>query len=864
MVLGRSEHDKHAHRDETHLSAALQRERFETSRHGVQFGVPRQAFTRAAAQMHAMEDALRHGKPATSTSAFSGASIAAPSTVTGGNWNSIGPVPMSEKANYTGVTVGGNVSMTGRLTSVAADSRGLIVTGAASGGLWLSTDDGNSFASVFDNQPTEAIGAVALDTTTNPSTIYAATGEGNTSIDSLYGAGIFKSTDLGQDWTQLAPGTFDVSGRNGAPPSFTALAIDPSNTKRIFAGVTSGFSANRADAGVPESDSSLAGLWFSSDGGNTWNHYAESVFGNCDVFGGVTAPCPADDVVIDPLNPQNVYVAIDSATIYYSHNGGVTFTAATFPGIHLSEGRQSLATGPIVPPPIGPSNNPPGGVVYAMIGASDGAEYIDMFESFNAGATWDPGTVLAPTVPFYTANGTTIDGTSKNNFSQSFYDQSLLVNPNDPSTVYFGGVGLYLSASNYGHSWNFLAPNGGIHSDVHSLFWNPHDNTILAATDGGLYRWNPKQGGSPTFVSLNQQINAGQIQGIGPHPINSSLLIAGFQDNGTQLYSGSGFGWATPDSETGDGGFAWYDPMDPNYLYHDFSTDDVNNELISASSDGGVTWCSAQTDSGPCAVFGTQWTPNLQALVNSVEDPGPVFYPALAVDPTTAHRVLFGAHSIYVSTDAMAHWAQQTNQDLTSDGGIMGETCTKPNCALEDLEFGPVDGQSGHPAWALAMSNLDGTVAFAVSNTTQSNVQLDANHSDGASWIDVTSGLQSAMLQTSSLGILSTQATSIAPDPTNSRVAWLGLSGFTSDTMVGHIYKTVDFGADWSEADAGLPDIPVLKVLVDATDNSGSCNGNPCSNSVFAGTDIGVFHSSDGGASWQPFSTGLPGVPVYE
>ena len=105
-------------------------------------------------------------------------------------------------------------------------------------------------------------------------------------------------------------------------------------------------------------------------------------------------------------------------------------------------------------------------------------------------------------------------------------------------------------------------------------------------------------------------------------------------------------------------------------------------------------------------------------------------------------------------------------------------------------------------------------------------------------------------------------------------MAYVGLSGFTADTLVGHIYKTIDFGQTWTQADGnsgltfnpnGLPDIPVLKVLVDSTDNSGICGGRACSNSVFAGTDIGVFHSSDGGATWQPFNLGvIPAVPVYD
>ena len=113
-------------------------------------------------------------------------------------------------------------------------------------------------------------------------------------------------------------------------------------------------------------------------------------------------------------------------------------------------------------------------------------------------------------------------------------------------------------------------------------------------------------------------------------------------------------------------------------------------------------------------------------------------------------------------------------------------------------------------------------------------------------------------------------------------VAYLGLSGFTVDTQVGHVYKTVNFGATWSLADGnsivggnivakpnGLPDVPVLKVLVDATDNSGSCGGRPCSNSVLVGTDSGSSTAPTAASPGQPFNQGGPGggipaVPVYD
>ena len=798
-----------------------------------------------------------------------------------GTWTSIGPLPMSEKANYTGTAIGNNTTMTGRLTSVAADSRQLIVAGAASGGLWVSTNNGTSFVSVFDNEPTQSIGAIALDTTTNPSTIYVGTGEGNNSIDSLYGTGIFKSTNLGQTWTQIGSNTtFDHV-------AFTSLAIDPVTTPgnvRIFAGATNGFSASRGDAGIFETNEANTGLWFSPNGGTTWTQYPESTFGGCDLTGASgsgTAPCPADDVKIDPVNRQNIYVGIDGDNVFYSNNGGLSFNSAALPGGHISQLRQSIGIGPKVGSPQGP-NNPTGGAVYAMIGSSTGDDYAGLFVSFDAGHTWNPNTILMPAVPQFTSasDATTIDGISQANFSQSFYDQALLVNPNDGSSLYFGGVGLYVSPSTkFGHNWTFLSPNGGVHSDVHALFWNPFDNKILAATDGGLFRFDPSQGTSPTFISLNQNINSGQVQGIGPHPTNSNKLIAGFQDNGTQLYSGSVSTWATPDSETGDGGFEFYDQKDPAFLYHDFSLDEVNHAQISASSDGGITWCSAPTTSGPCNVFDPEWSTGLQQVIDQAKtDPGPAFYPPIAVDPNTAHRVLFGAHGVYVSTDGMRHWAQQTDQDLTSNGTFEGNPCASQDCSLEDLEFGPVDGKNGTPAWSLAMSDLGGTVAFAIDNTTQANLSLNAANPHGGFWSEVTGGLDTVLLNSNpNLGILATQATSIAPDPNNSNVAYVALSGFTADTMVGHLYKTVNFGATWSEADGnsvsggqivagahGLPDVPALKVMVDSTDHSGTCGGSPCSNSILVGTDIGIFHSSDGGNNWQTFSDGLPGVPVYD
>src|SRR5271166_344637 len=119
--------------------SAMQRERYLASRHGLQFGVPQHAFEHAAAQIRAM-------------AANRGAKAGLASPALSGTWTSIGPVPSSEKANFNGVPIGSNVAMTGRISAVAADSHGLIVAGAAAGGVWVSTDNGANFTSTFDNE----------------------------------------------------------------------------------------------------------------------------------------------------------------------------------------------------------------------------------------------------------------------------------------------------------------------------------------------------------------------------------------------------------------------------------------------------------------------------------------------------------------------------------------------------------------------------------------------------------------------------------------------------------------------------------------------------------------------------------------
>jgi len=444
-----------------------------------------------------------------------------------------------------------------------------------------------------------------------------------------------------------------------------------------------------------------------------------------------------------------------------------------------------------------------------MVGSASSQAYAGFFMSIDGGVTW-----TAKNVPSWpNPNGTTIDGTAPTNFSQEGYDQTLQVSPTDPATVFFGGIGIYRSVDS-GTTWSFLAQNGGTHSDQHALAVAPDNDTVYVGNDGGAYSFSMSgiTGGVATFTPLNNTLSAGQIQGIGPHPTSDTTVLAGFQDNGTNFYTGSP-NWNQV--ETGDGGFTIFAPSNPSLAFHTFAAGGPAF-LLGASSDGGNTWSHILIDLGFAG------------------DPSTGFYPPLASDPANPQRLMLGGHGVYVIDFSISTIFLQSPQNLT--GG-----CPNSSCALQDLEF-----SSSTMAWALSMQS--GTTPFKLSNTVQANLN------SGALWNDVTFNLPFLPF--------GTQATGITPDPNNANNAFLSVSGFTAATGVGHVFKTADFGITWTRADGAggplpLPDVTVLRVLVDRQD--------PTGNTLYAATDIGVFQSLDGGTTWAAFNLGtMPAVPVFD
>src|SRR6202049_3119590 len=167
----------------------------------------------------------------------------------------------------------------------------LFYVGQVNGGVWKSDDYGRTWEPIFDNQPTQSIGAIAV-APSDANIIYVASGEGLHRPDLSVGDGIYKSTDAGKTWTHL--GLRDAQ-------QIPNIAVDPKNPNRLFVAVL----------GHPYGPNEERGIFRSLDGGQS---FQKVLYKDPDTGG--------KDVDIDPSNPDIVYACLWEARQGPWENGG--------------------------------------------------------------------------------------------------------------------------------------------------------------------------------------------------------------------------------------------------------------------------------------------------------------------------------------------------------------------------------------------------------------------------------------------------------------------------------------------------------------------------------------------------------------
>lgn len=733
-------------------------------------------------------------------------------------WTPLGPAPIGE-----GQTFGApRVAVSGRVSTVVFDpgyngtSNQTIYLGSAQGGVWRSRDNGAMWTPLTDDQPSLAMGAIAIDPA-NPNIIYAGTGEGHFSGDSYYGAGLLKSTDGGMTWAQI---TGPVSTTDPRAPaflntSFTALIVDPGSTTTVYAATAL---ARISSASSYTGDAPLGdrGVWKSTDGGMTWRNLNPP---------NLSAPNRSGtDLVLDPLNTNQVFAAMNGLGIYRSNNGGEPGAWEKLAGGLPASGfaRIKLAAGP----PRAPSA---ASTLYAAF-ASDRDALLGIWNSTDNGSTWTKLTTPQ-------AQG------------QSNYNLALAVDPTDANVIYYGTSanavntgGAFWRSRDGGQTWADLSAgdgaSGGLHADTHWIAVSPNNrNTLFTANDGGVWRTDNATNNVVAWTSLNRSLNITQFYAIALHPFDANILLGGTQDNGTPIYGGSA-NWIL--SRAGDGGAVVIDQSNPQVMYHTFFN--VNN------ADG------QRPQIGPEISLngGSAWS--RRGCFGCVAQPG-AFNPADRVSfyaPMVQHTgftgatgnvIYVGTHRLYRSADQGVTWI---GLGASADGFGADLTKNLPDPVTSDGFPSYISAIAAHPSLDHSSGPPDvaGETVWVGTGDGLVQVTTDAGRLAGATFTNVTRGL-----------LPNRYVTDIALDPGAQRRAFVTYSGFNASTpgTPGHVFMTDDMGATWRDISGNLPDTPVNSIALDPL----------FPGTLFIGTDLGVFQTADSGSTWIRSGNGMPKVATF-
>ncbi|MFN8250646.1 MAG: T9SS type A sorting domain-containing protein [Ferruginibacter sp.] len=388
---------------------------------------------------------------------------------------------------------------------------------------------------------------------------------------------------------------------------------------------------------------------------------------------------------------------------------------------------------------------------------------------------------------------------------QCFYDIALAVDPNNANNFYIGGAAgnnIFRYSTDGGTS--FTISNTNLHADVHSVVVAPSSpTTIYLGCDGGIFK---STNSGVTWASMNTAgFSATQFQSVAIHPIDTKFSIAGAQDNGTSMYKTDGT-WNRIDF--GDGGYTLIDQNATNTtnvtMYHTYFNQ--TNNLLGLAR---VDLVSSAAD-GLWPFYGCGGTANGIGCANTV-----MFYAPIALGPGNPNTVYYGSDRLYRSTDKAVTMTVVSQAPIVSGVAI---SCV--GIAKQDDNYRIV-GLTNGQVWATS------TGSSTLENITPA----------GAPAVPVQR---------------------VTFDPNNKNIAYISYGGY-GVTAGQHIWKTSNFNVvslmpTWAASGTGIPDVPVNGFAIDPAN----------SNIIYAGTDIGVYASTDAGASWASFSTGLPIVPVFD
>ena len=640
-----------------------------------------------------------------------------------------------------------------RVTSIAgvAGDPFTYYAGAASGGLWKTTDGGVHWAPIFEGELVSSIGSVTV-APSDPNVVWVGTGEPFIRSHISIGWGMYKSTDAGKTWARSG---LDNTGR------IARVVVHPTNPDVVYV-------AALGTAYGPQPD---RGVFRTQDGGKSW----EKVLFVNDSTGGI-------DVIMDPNNPRILYAGMwqleirtwgrtsggAGSGIWKSVDGGTTWKRLTGHGLpEKPVGKIGLG--------MSKANS---NRLYALIETGDGVPAINvpdpatgrLFRSDDAGATWQVVSYdrqVAGRTHYYNRMGVTPDNADEAYFLSANWAKTLdggktIIDP--PPAEIAGG-------------------------DHHDIWFDPtNGNRAIVSHDGGV---SITQNRGKTW--LRPQLPLAQMYHVttdsripytvcgnrqdGPSacgPSNTRTRAQGFGEPGQGAITrghwftvgGGESGWATPDP--------------------------TNNDLIwsSASGFGSVGGIVSRYDvKSGIATYAEVWP---QATIGWAADSLKyrfVWTFPLTISPHDHNRVYVGSQYVMVTSDGGRSW-QEISPDLTRNDKsrqVRSGGLTPDNIGVE---------YSG-VVFAIAESKLEKGLIWAGTNDGQ--VQLTRDN--GTSWTNVTKNIP-GMLEWGTVS-------NIEPSRYDAGTAYLTVDGHQVNNRDPWIYKTSDYGRTWTLLVNGIPKSPL-------------------------------------------------------
>ncbi len=663
----------------------------------------------------------------------------------------------------------------GRITDLAIhpDHRSTLYVATASGGIWKSTNMGQEWTPIFDDQPVSTFGDIAI-APSDPDVLYAGTGEQNNRNSTSWGNGVYRSDDGGATWRHLGlAGTRHV-GRIRVHPNDPDVAW--------VAGLGNLWASNEE-----------RGVFKTTDGGATWENvlYVDGWTG-------------AVDLDIDASNPDVLYAATyqrmrkawgfngggPGSGIWKSTDGGSSWTELTNGLPEGDKGRIGIAVSPshpnVVMALVEAPNRPAGGAAPGGFGRRDPGE-TGTYRSEDGGATWQK---------MSDENG------------RPMYYSHIFIDPNDPDLVYSAATNSVKSTDG-GRTWSTIAAQPsydvGVHLDMHAMWLDPDDTDhFYLAGDGGLHETFD---GGLSYRKINN-FEVGQFYGIGVDQRDPYWVYGGMQDNHswmgpseTRRYDGIlNDDWAQIGFS--DGMYQQVDKAGPRFVYSSATSGSYNRVDVIAGTKRPI---------GPVAPEGESyrfdWTsPGLA----SIHEEG-LFY--------------LGGNRLFISRDFGETWERTDELDRQIDRNsrrIMG-------VPLDEVYISPNDGVGGFGVIStLAESPIDMNLLWV--GTDDGNVQVSRDQ--GRSWTEVSGNVP---------GIEDgTYVSRVEASAHDLGTAYVTFDAHRDGDFAPYIFRTDDFGATWTPLHGTLPEGSV-NVIVEHPDNP---------NVLFVGTEHAPWVSTDSGRTW--------------